>query len=79
MAEWLSSGFAPAAHCFARSDPGGGPSTAHPAILGRRPTQQSQKTPPARIYNYVLGGFWEKKKKKEKRRWATNVSSGANL
>ena len=33
--------------------------------------------PTTRIYNYVLGGFGEKKKKK--RRLATDVSSGANL
>ena len=32
--------------------------------------------PTARIYNYVLGGFGEKE---EKRRLATDVSSGANL
>ena len=32
--------------------------------------------PIARIYNYVLGGFGERKKKK---RLATDVSSGANL
>ena len=31
-----------------------------------------------RKYNYVLGGFGEKKKKK-KRRLATDLSSGANL
>ena len=43
--------------------------------------------PTARIYNYVLRGFEEKKKKKEeeegegekKRRLATDVSSGVNL
>ena len=31
------------------------------------------------IYNYVLGGFGEKKKKRNKIRLATVVSSGANL
>ena len=31
----------------------------------------------SRAYNYVLGGFREKKK--EKKRLATDVSSGANL
>ena len=36
--------------------------------------------PTNRIYNYVLGDFGEKKKKKvKKRRLATDVSSGANL
>ena len=35
--------------------------------------------PTTRIYNYVLGGFGEKKKKKKKKRLATDVSSGANL
>ena len=34
--------------------------------------------PTTKIYNYVLGGFGEKKQKK-KRRLATVVSSGANL
>ena len=33
--------------------------------------------PTARIYNYVLGGFGEKKK--EKKKLTTDVSSGANL
>ena len=32
-----------------------------------------------RIYSYVLGGFGEKKKKNEKRRSATVVSSGTNV
>ena len=37
--------------------------------------------PTTRIYNYVLGGFGEEKekKRKEKKRLATDVSSGANL
>ena len=35
--------------------------------------------PTTKIYNYVLGGFGEKKKEKKKnRRLATVVSSGAN-
>ena len=34
--------------------------------------------PTTRIYNCVLGGFGEKKKKR-KRRLATDVGSGANL
>ena len=33
----------------------------------------------SRIYNYVLGGFGEKKKKEKKKRLATDVISGANL
>ena len=37
--------------------------------------------PATRIYNYVLGGFGEKKTKEKKngRRLATDVNSGANL
>ena len=35
--------------------------------------------PTTKIYNYVLGGFGEKKKKKRRKRLATDVSSGANL
>ena len=36
--------------------------------------------PTTRTYNYVPGGFGEKRKrKKKKRRLATDVSSGANL
>ena len=37
------------------------------------------KGPTTRIYNYVLGVLWEKKKKEKSRRLATDVSSGANL
>ena len=59
-----------AAHCFTGSDPGCGPSTADQAMLRRQPT--------TRIYNYVLGGFGEEKKKKKKG-LAADVSSGANL
>ena len=58
-------------------------------ILGMDPAQLSghaeavshiaePEAPTARIYNYVLGGFGDKKKKK-KGRLATAVSSGANL
>ena len=35
--------------------------------------------PTTRMYNYVLGGFGEKKAGGNKRRLATVVSSGANL
>ena len=35
--------------------------------------------PTTKIYNYVLGGFGENKKKRNKKRLATDVSSGANL
>ena len=36
--------------------------------------------PTSKIYNYILGGFGEKKQKgRKKRRLATVVSSGANL
>ena len=35
--------------------------------------------PTTKMYNYVLGGFGEKKKKNKKKRLATVVSSGANL
>ena len=58
---------------------------------GHRPTHHSSghaeaashiaepEGPTTRIYNYVLGGFGEKKKKKKTRRLVTDVSSGANL
>ena len=35
--------------------------------------------PTTKIYNYVLGGFGEKKQKRKKRRLTTVVSSGVNL
>ena len=35
--------------------------------------------PTTKTYNYVLGGFGEKKQKKKSRKLATVVSSGANL
>ena len=35
--------------------------------------------PTTKIYNYVLGGFGEKKQKEKKKRLATVISSGANL
>ena len=64
MAGWLSSR-APlqAAQGFVGSNPGRGHGTAHQATLRQRPTYQNWKDPQQRIYNHVLGGFWEKKEK----------------
>ena len=62
MAEWLSF-HAPAlaARGFASSDPGCGHGTVHEAMLRQGPTEALT----TKIYNYVLGGFGEKKKKKK--------------
>ena len=62
---------ASAAQGFAGSDPGRGHGTAHQAAS--HIAQPEALT--TEIYNYVLGGFGKKKK----RRLATVVSSGANL
>ena len=64
MAEWLSSR-APlqAAQCFVGSNPGRGHGTAHQTMLRQRPTCHNWKDPQRRMYNYVLGGFGEKKEK----------------
>ena len=50
---------------FTSSNPGRGHGTAHQAMLMWRPTCHNQKRPTARIYNYVLGGFGEKKEEKK--------------
>ena len=67
MAEWLSSR-APlqAAQCFVGSNPGRGDGTAHQTTLRRCPTCHNSKDPQRRRYNYVPGGFGEKKEKKNK-------------
>ena len=56
--------FALAAQGFMGSDPGHGHGTAHQAMLRWRPTCHNWKDPQLKIYNYVLGGFGEKKEKK---------------
>ena len=65
VAKWLSS-CAPlqVAQCFVSSNPGRGHGTAHQTTLRQRPTCHNQKNPQRRIYNYLLGGFGEKKGKK---------------
>ena len=70
-----------AAQGFTGSDPGRGHGTAHQAMLEVASHIAQPEGPTSRIYNYVLGGFGDKKKKKKKkkRRLATDVSSGANL
>ena len=65
---------ASAAQGFTDSNPRHGHGTTRQAMLRQRPAQPEALT--VRIYNYELGGFGEKKKK---RRLATVVSSGANL
>ena len=64
VAEWLSSR-APlqVAQCFVGSNPRRGHGTAHQTTLRQRPTCQTMKYPQQRIYNYVPGGFGEKKEK----------------
>uniref|UniRef100_A0A9L0TDW9 PBC domain-containing protein n=1 Tax=Equus caballus TaxID=9796 RepID=A0A9L0TDW9_HORSE len=52
-----------AAQCFVGSNPGRGHGTAHQTTLRQRPTCQNLKDSQRRIYNYVLGGFGEKKEK----------------
>ena len=64
VAEWLSLRAAlQAAQCFVGSYPGRGHGTAHQTTLRQRPTCHNEKDPQQRIYNYVLGGFGEKKEK----------------
>ena len=49
---------------FANSDPGRGHGTTHQATLRQHPTCHNYKNPQRRIYNYVPGGFGEKKENK---------------
>ena len=64
VAEWLGL-CAPlqVAQCFVGSNPGHGHGTAHQTTLRQRATCYNWKDPQRRIYNYVLGGFEEKKEK----------------
>ena len=48
---------------FTGSDPGRGHGTAHQAMLGQRPACHDWRDPQRGIYNYVPGGFGEKKEK----------------
>src|SRR3712207_5391944 len=68
VAEWLSSR-APlqAAQCFVSSNPGRGHGTAHQTTLRQRPTCHNWKDSQRRIYDYVPGGVWGKKRKKIKK------------
>ena len=64
MAEWLSwRALLQAAQCFVGLNPGHGHGTAHQTTLRWSPTCHNQKDPKQRIYNYVPGGFGEKKEK----------------
>ena len=60
---------------FAGSDPGCGPSTAHQAMLRRRPTQQSQKD----LQLEYTAMYWGALERRKKKRLTTDVGSGANL
>ena len=65
MAEWLSSR-APlqAAQCFVGSNPGRGHGTAHQTTLRPHPTCHNYEGPTMKsVYNYVPGGFGDKKEK----------------
>ena len=73
--KFACSAAAAAAQGFAGLDRGRGHGSIRQAML----SHMSQLEGPAtKIYNYVPGGFGEKKQKKKKR-LATVVSSGANL
>ena len=50
---------------FMGSDPGHGYGTAHQAMVRHHPTLALSEALTARIYNCVLGGVGEKKKKKK--------------
>ena len=63
---------------FASSDPGRGRSTAHQAMLSQRPTQHYQRHSQLE-YTTMYWGALGKRRRKEKRRLSTDVSSGANL
>ena len=56
-----------AAQGFASLDPGHGHGTAHQAMLRLHPHIAQPEGPTTRIYNYVLGGFGNKKKEKNKK------------
>ena len=56
---------ASAAQGFACSDPGHRLGTANQAMLRWHPTCHNYKDPQL-VYNYVLGGFGEKKRKEKK-------------
>ena len=66
MVEFVHS--ASATQGFAGSDPGCGRGTAHQAMLRQRSHIARPGGPTTRIYSYVLGGFGEKKKEKEKKK-----------
>ena len=68
---------ASAAQSFAGWDPGRrhGTASGRVEVASHMPQLEGHTT---KIYNYVLGGFGEKKQKR-KRRLATVGSSGANL
>ena len=64
---------------FASSDPGRGHGTGssgHAEVASYIAQPEALTT---RMYNYVLGGFGEKKRKKRKERLAPDVTSSANL
>ena len=55
-----------AAQGFTSSDPGRGHGTAHQAHAEAASHMAQPEEPTTRIYNYVLGGFGEKPKKRKK-------------
>ena len=65
VAEWLTSCSTSAAQGFTSSDPGRRHGTAVRPCWGGSHIEQPEALT-TRIYNYVLGGFGEKRKKKEK-------------
>ena len=64
------------AHGFMGSDPGRSASTAHQATLRQRPTQHNSKD---MQLEYTTMYWWSLGRRKEKKRLATDVSSGSNF
>ena len=73
MAEWLSS------HTPFRQ-PGVSPvqilgaDVAHSSGHAEVASHITREGPPTRIYNYVLAGFWKKKKEKKKKDWQQRLA-----
>ena len=78
MAEWLFVCSAWVAWGFISSDPGHRPSTAHQAMLRQRPTCHNQKDLQLE-YTTAYWGALGRRRRKKRRRLATDVNLGANV
>ena len=76
MVRFVHSGSA--AQGFSGSDPGGARSTAQSGRVEVMSHITQPEGPTTRIYNYVLGDFGEKKKKKEKKMFVNTLCLYAN-